>query len=112
MVLITHNLIDGLLSLIPRIIVHATEMIPVVLHIAVLVTSAGKVEAHPGFNLILVALELGAVLLFDLCGETLLLVIGCELVVQDSVPIKPDLILLCRLEEGFELRSCSPFCCL
>lgn len=107
--LLPQNLINRLLPPILRIVIHATKVIPMVLHIAVLVATAGKVKAHPGLDLVLVRLELVAVVLLDFGCPAGFFVVGGELVVQDRVPVEADVVGFGGCEEGFEFGAGAPF---
>lgn len=85
----TSQLVDGLL-LIRSIVISAREVIPVVLLLAVLLSSAGKVESQPGGNLIRLGHLSVAIILVDFNGMRLLLLVCSSFVVQNCVPVEAD----------------------
>lgn len=105
---IPHDLVNGILP-VGSVIVDTAEMIPMILHLAVLVASAWKVKAHPSINFILVRDLPGAVVGVDLRGLALLTVVGGELVVEDSIPVDSDAALCSGVAEGHELGFVAPF---
>lgn len=107
--LITQDLIDCRL-LVSGIVVHTTEMVPMVLLFAVLALATGEVIADPGVDLVLVADELCAVVGVDLGSEALLLAVGRELVVEDGVPVDADAVVFGGVRQLQKLLLRTPFC--
>ncbi len=84
-------------------------MIPVILRLAVLVSATGEVEANPGINLILTADFLVAVVGIDLDSLALLAMVGAKLVIEHSIPVETDALLLGCVGELEELLLGAPF---
>lgn len=106
--LVTEDLEDASL-VVGSVVVDTAEVIPMPLHLAVFAFASREVEPGPRLNLVGIADFLVSILLVDLNSLTFLLAITGELVVQDSIKVQANVVLLGRGCELQKLFFCSPF---
>ena len=104
---LTLNLEDSIASTF-SIIIRTTEMIPMVLLLAVLVASAFKVETQPCGDLMTVRDLLVAVVGVDFDDVAFLLLVGGGFVVEHRVPVETDARVLCGFGEGHQFIFRAP----